>query len=452
MRCPSCEAEISDSSAVFCSRCGAPLASEEAANTSRLDLIDADRGETARLEPAGTPGPATSIRRTLYSGGWTDAAAAAAVAVLGLLCIAAFLLLAPKLQDPGFARGASPVAIFNGVVIVALGILRVPIHIGGITVSALPLGALAVAALTIVWSVQTAFSKRDERISARTQGAKVGVIFGMIVWVFALAFRFRGKEQVSADALWSLLLGVMWGTVFAASAIANGQRSWRRFATEILKRIEARSRRTYEAVVGAGIMMAGALVLSAGVLLLWMIIGLARGAPYDSFGVGDATAAVIYLAAFLPNVLVLIIALAFGAPIWRGVQVGFEGRLIGGLQEVSLFDWPGGAPSYAYLVLAVPLVACLLGGFYMGNTTKQRDDALKTIVLAAVIFAAALAIVGWLGEARLGAGLVKQRGLARVAMQPLPAFILAALWAAVAGGLGWIASERVPKLRRGPRP
>jgi hypothetical protein len=124
-----------------------------------------------------------------------------------------------------------------------------------------------------------------------------------------------------------------------------------------------------------------------------------------------------------------------GAPIVQGAQVGVGGDLIGGLQEISLLDWSGS--SLAYGLLAIPVLACTAGGWFIARQLQTRASAWRPVVTAAAVFALSFAVLAWIGEARMGAGLVRDKGFARVAVLPIPTFAWGLLWGVVFGWFGW---------------
>jgi hypothetical protein len=93
----------------------------------------------------------------------------------------------------------------------------------------------------------------------------------------------------------------------------------------------------------------------------------------------------------------------------------------------------------------VPLIATALGGFWAARGEAAAQMA-RVIGAAAVTFALVLSLLAWLGEARLGAGLIG-RGLARVDVHPLWTFLVALLWAAVGGAAGGLVRTRLWKER-----
>jgi hypothetical protein len=66
----------------------------------------------------------------------------------------------------------------------------------------------------------------------------------------------------------------------------------------------------------------------------------------------------------------------------------------------------------------------------------------RSIAVAAATFGVALLLLALLGEARLGAALVRNRGVGLVAPNPWFVGVLSLAWAAAAGLAGWHLSER----------
>lgn len=372
---------------------------------------------------------------------WRLAAVAASIAWLVLLCVAAVLLLAPKLQSPAFGAGADLVETFTGVVLVGLGILGVPIEIGNLTISVIPLGALVLFGLGVVWAAGSVIDLERSSVGAWVMEAiRVGAVFAVLAVVFAIIFRFGGRDPVAARIFSSLIKGFVWTTLFAFVGLAKAGRSWRTFIRD-LRRPASESPQLYRAALSVGSMLIVAFVLALGFGLVAVIIALSRGLPYPEYGLGDALSSLLYVLAFLPNVLIAIVTLSLGAPVFRGVQVGFGGEVIGGIERVVLFQ-DKSLPGAAYLLLIIPVLACIVGGFVARRWPEGASDFRTTILGAALLFAVTLGVLAVLSDARLGAGLLSRRGVALLAPSALWTSVLAFFWAAAFGAVGWIASER----------
>jgi hypothetical protein len=484
MRCPECGDESSDDDAEFCSRCGSPLRPREGDVTARLEADgpegrgstptgaassagEPDTGRLVEEEPSepdpGAPGRITAglfddVARRLTSRGWVDASAAAALAFLVLLGTGAVLLLAAKLQSPTFGAGANPLDVFNAVVILGLGSIRVPVHLGDLVFTLLPLGASTAIAAGIVWATRTSFRREQVPAPSPRDGLKVGAPFALMCWLFALVFRFRDPPVVAhAGALGALVLGGLWGSLFGALGVATLATSPAALIAKGIAWLGTRSKSLREGVQAGGVMLGLGVLMAAAVLLLWIIVGLARGAQPRFFGAGDALSALIYLFAFVPNVVVAILSLSVGAPIEVGAQVTFGGRLVGAIQDYSIFGWGGGeAPAWVFLLPVIPLLACVGGGVWLRGRTGDRGegagmDANRSVAVAAVTFGATLFALALLGEARLGAALVRDRGVGLVAPNPWLVGVLSFAWAA-AGGLGGLhLSDRTRRREALPR-
>ena len=461
MACPNCGAPVTDPKGAFCSRCGHPLSSEETEATGRLDVAPApgspeSTGEAPVSEPttelrtdeaAGRRDPqsgdqdaggpllkdyATALR-TRFLSSWLDPLGAACLAFLVLLALGAVLLVAAKLQYPGFGAGANPIEILSSITILGLAILRAPVHVDDLVISVLPLGALLAAGAGIAWSTSVTLRSGHER--RVLMGAAVGVPFALICWLAALVFRFGGKNEVFAGAWGALFWGLVWGTAFGALGALRGTRD-RRSLWAVAEEA-GRSGVVKRGVAAAGIALTAAAVLGGIATLLWVIVALVKGAPGPRFGAGDAVAAFVYLLAFGPNVIVSLVALGMGAPLYVGARVTVAGSGVGSIDRIWLF---GDAPGYAGFLVLIPIVACSLAGFWIRRASKSSSPP-KEIGVFAAVFAVTLALLALLGEARLGASLLG-RGLARLDVNAAATLGLGILWAAVAGGIGWWLADR----------
>lgn len=460
MRCPNCDATILDAEALFCPRCGNPLGATEGDATTELKPEPETLAMRTREEQPQSPkttGPSfideftTSLRAYLRQGAWGPLTVAAAFGFLGLLAAAAILILGAKMQYPDMGAGSDPLHALSALVIVALGILRVPIHIGDLTVSALPLGALGGVGYLTVWATARALRRRglvDLRTSL-AEGVKLAVPFALICFLAALVFRIRAEPTpVAADAGGALLFGAIWGAAFGALGGVLAAGTLRGQVAAAMAEIRLRWEFIFSGMVAGGVMLAVGMILSALAALVWVIAGLIGGGP-NEFGLGEAGAAIVYLAAFAPNVIVSILAVGLGAPVEIGAQVSAAGRLLGPLSEVSLFEWGGGDPPwFAYLLIVIPVLAALAGGFAAHRSVRRSGSSgvaaklmLPTLVVAAATFSFVLFELAALSEARLGAGLIRNRGFGRVAPDAGMVLVLAACWAFVVGLAGWKLAE-----------
>ena len=469
MQCPNCDAAIRDEDAAFCPRCGKPLGIAEAEATTELRVdapgespapsdMESEVGTgTAQLDrpevhqeatpasPSLLEGFFSSLARSVRKGAWASLTIAAAFGFLAMLACAALLVLGVKMQYPDIGAGSDPLGALSGLVIVALGILRVPIHIGDLSVSALPLGALVAVGYLTAWATARFLRRRgyDHTRTAVLEGMKLTVPFALICFVCALVFRIRtDPTPVAADAAAALVLGALWGLVFGALGGLLARGTVRSGVGAAARLVRERWSFAWHGLVGAGVMLAVSLLAGAVAALLWVIAGLLAGGPQD-FGLGEAGAAVIYLAAFLPNVIVSITSIGLGAPVEIGAQVSSAGRLLGPLTEVSLFEWGSGSPPwFAYLLLAIPVAACLAGGYAAHRSARREGGETSKLTLpvaftAAAAFALLMFELAALSEARLGAGLIRNRGFGRVAPDAGTVLVLAFCWALLLGLAGW---------------
>ena len=440
MTCPNCGATQGDPDAVFCSRCGAALSPEETEATEKLEVPEAARSATATSEIR-TEGEAaapllsdyTEALRGRFLSSWLDPIAAACLAFLVLLALGALLLVAAKLQYPGFGAGANPIEVLSAITILGLAILRVPIHVDELIVSVLPLGALLAAGLGIAWA--TSVTVRHSHQRRLLVGASVAIPFALLCWIAALVFRFGGKSEVFAGAWGSLFWGLLWGGLFGMLGTMRSSTPRRGVLATITE--AGKGSVVRRGIAAAGIALVAAALLGGVAMLLWVIVGLIRGAPGPQFSAGDAAAAFVYLLAFGPNVIVTLTALGMGAPVYVGARVTVAGSAVGNVRRIWLF---GEAPGYAGFLILIPAIACSLAGFW-ARRVSEPGDLLKVIGTFAITFATVLAALAWLGEARLGASLLG-RGLAQLDVNALATFGLGLLWAALGGAGGWFLADQ----------
>jgi Family of unknown function (DUF6350)/zinc-ribbon domain len=456
MECPACGAAISDKEAKFCPRCGVALDSTEFEVTDTIKVEDGVEGE--KVDAGGTteivaesaasesedtnetppPEETTDLRARLTRAGWMEAVESAALAFLFMLCVAAVLVLAIRLQ--GVGGDADIIEILSSIVLFALGILGIPIRLGRFAISIVPLGALLVVGAGIVWAVRLSLMKRDA-IGSRDRvmsGVKTGLCLGVLCFLAALVFGISGRVPVSANPWVALVFGAAWGALFGALGGWSLPRSpWQSVRSLFDERTEGSTR---------GGMLAGMLalgicaVLAVVVLLLWIIGALIQGPP-RALGAGDAFAGILYLVAFLPNIVVAIVCLSLGAPVSVGAQISAGGRLVGPLNHYSIFGWAGGdAPWFIAILILIPAIGCFAAGMYAQSHSPSTSRT-RTILIMGATFAIALFLLSLLGEARIGPGLLRARGFAKLSPQPWWTLLLAFAWAARVGYLGWRVSE-----------
>jgi hypothetical protein len=174
------------------------------------------------------------------------------------------------------------------------------------------------------------------------------------------------------------------------------------------------------------------------VALLAVIVGRLASSPLPrSFGIADALASVLYLAAFLPNVLVALFSVGMGATVTIGAQVNAGGEVVGPIRDHSLFEWGRGDPPVALLFLvAVPLVVTVGAGVRASRRASSDTELVRSLAISSVLVAVAVVVLASVADARLGGGLVKQGGVGLVAVNALQAGVLALLWCALGGAAG----------------
>lgn len=474
MRCPNCGETPALAEARFCPHCGSALTSGEGDATRELSAPAAGATEPPRSpegkqsQPQGATGKlpvedaalpkveeaggiardfSHSVRRAAVAGGWKDLAIAAGFAFLVASTAGALLVLAAKLHLPSLGEGASPIEVVSGVVMAGLGVLGAQLHLGEVTVSALPLGALGFVLWSLVWSVGR-YVRQTDVVGPRAgalEGAKVAVPLALLCCLAALIFRVRTDPDPVFIGAWSALFaGALWGFVAGALGGLTAHASPVARLREGLREIEQASRPVYEGLVAGGLMLGLAGVLVAAATLLWLTLGLIGSS--DMVG-KEVAAAGIYLVAFLPNMIAAVASLSLGGAVDLGARVTAGGGVAGGIQEVSLFDWRGDAdtPWPLFLLLLIPLLVTLLAGFAARRRTRVPGHMWWVIGTAAVVFALVAAELASLADARLGAGLVHERGVGVVAPRSWMVLLLASAWGILGGAIGWKVAEAQPE-------
>jgi hypothetical protein len=341
------------------------------------------------------------------------------------------LLLAGKLQFASLGSGSGPLEVLRAIGLVALACLGVGIDLGGLTLSVIPLGGLAVVALSGTRLIRDVARRRERRTLGDV--LKVGVALGVMCWLAALVFRFGGDVPVKAPAFESAALGFVWGCALAALGAALAAR--RDATSSLVDRLD-------RPPLGDGGRLSWKLGTWAAfgslVALLLVIAGRLAADPLPRwFGVGDAAAALIYLLAFLPNALMAIFSLALGATLTLGAQIDVGGEIIGPLREISLFSWGrGGPPTGLFLLLALPAAVSIAGGVRAARRVRPLASVAQVVAVAAALLALATGVLASLADARLGAGLVRAQGVALVTVGPTQVAILTMLWTMVGGAVG----------------
>ena len=455
MQCPSCRAEIQDDDALYCSRCGAPLSTETEA-TNRTTPVP---------PPAPDPGPAANsaaqtapvrrspqmtllhdfsvaLKSSFMSGGWPQVAGAAAIAFLALLGIGAFIVAALAIGGAGFGPGIDALDVLALVVMFGLSTMGVSLEVGlsdefGIqsdaAFSMVWLGALIVVGSVIVWATGRVVAGRRPATarSAALEGAKVALPFALYALLAALFFKLsRPAGTFGASATGALWIALFWGLLFGAiGGLGAGGSVWGR-GLDVAKK---RRRSLYDGLSAAGVMLAATALMAAAAFLVMVIVALARDESLEDLSVAGVIATLMLLIVLLPNVLSLIAAVALGAPL---AVDGFGGR------DVSIIGFGGetwGAP--ALLLLLIPLLACLLGGFSAYGQSMDRTHMVAILGWAAAAYASTLAILARLNEVSFEASPSLLGISGRFAAGFFAVLFLGALWAAVFGFAGWKLAE-----------
>lgn len=370
---------------------------------------------------------------------------AAAFSVLAMVATGSILVVAAKLQYPHFGSGGSTIQALSVAVIAGLGSLGVPVHLGELTASALPLGALVLIGWAAVWG--TAHSLGQRATVTLPQRVHAGVMLGLwlapICLILSLGFRIGGSTPVYADAWWSFFLGGLWGALFGALGALASLSTFRDLRRSALLLLLGEARERSLGLRLAGIVLWSLAVLGAAALLLGAIAAFFSGDRASGFGLGDLVAAAVYAALFGPNVVVAVVALGSGSSVSVGAQISASGRVLGPSEGFSLLQWsPDGPPGLAFVLLLLPIISTLIAGYRAKEAALTRSDVFNS--LRWTIPAVSLVLFLWaaIAEARIGGDLLGRRGFARIAPDPWVLSFLGALWTAAGVWLGWWVADR----------
>jgi zinc-ribbon domain len=451
MKCPSCGTEISDADALFCPRCGTKLGTQGGAVTDRItpplgsdasasdtvatpDDRRSDSSPGARLDGAAALASdlVVALRRALVSGGWVDAAQVAAFGLLAMLAMGALFAAVIKLADPTFGSGESALWVLEWIVLLGTLCIGIPID-GDLSVSVLPMGTLLVIGWALAWAARrvVARSSADTLGARMLEGAKAGVPLALLCLLAALIFRIDNAE---AEAGAALLLGGLWGALFGAVGGAWAHGPVGRTIGRQLDALGDRSRSLADGIVAGGIMLAASAVLGAAAALAGLTVWLAVGDA--SLEGGEAVLILFLLVAFAPNIIAGVVGFGLGAPVTFGGDFGF-----GAGGEFSLLAWGADGPApYLYLALLIPAAACLYGGYVARRRARPGSDANATIGVAAILYALVLTLLVSLGNLDFGRGVTGPTEL-ELGPDAGGVFVLALVWAAGVGYVGWKLGE-----------
>src|SRR5688500_7273688 len=188
-------------------------------------------------------------------------------------------------------------------------------------------------------------------------------------------------------------------------------------------------------------MLRASLTLALAAGLVWVIVSLLRGGGPQQLDLAGLVAALVYVLAFAPNLVIAASTLSLGAPLHFGAGLTIGGKVRGDVRELSI---AGADLDPSILMVLVPLVAAGVAGAWLARYSEAPDSPLPALGRSAALFAAALTALAWLGHARLGAQLASDKGFGVVAAHAPSVFVMGALWAF----LGALAAWAVERSRR----
>ncbi len=385
----------------------------------------------------------SDVRRGIVANGWDRSALAALTGIAAMLAVGAVFVVMAKLVAPNFGAGKSPLWILARIGVAGLAALGIPIERGAAGTPILPLGALLLIGWFLSWAtkrvVETsgALSLRERLI----EGMRVALPFSLACLIAALVFRLRDRDpSVGADPYLALILGLVWGAVFGAigglraAGVPPEAERGPLLETRPLLRDGLRCAKT---------MLGALLLLSAVAVVAAIALKLALGGP-PPISPAEATAFILAVVFFLPNLVLGAAAFVLGGPIGALARTIDGTRLV---SEVSLLGWGAPRPAvYVYLLLLVPVAAFAYGGYH-----ARREGAsaqVEVLGVAAGVVGLAMLLLVWISSVQVGRAFLGSGNYLVAAAEPFPAAVLAVIAAAAFGALGWwMADHSVPVKR-----
>ncbi len=403
---------------------------------------------------------ALALQRAFVSGGWTHALGAAAIGFLTLMGAGALIVGAIALgaaEGGGLGPNINALDVLSLAVIFGLSVMGVNLAIdfeggldvGGAEFSMVWLGALLVVGYALIWATARAVALRPPQTARAqmVQGAKIAVPFALSCLLAALLFKLtEDGSTFSASAPQAFTFGLFWGALFGGLGGLRSAGSLQRMWGRGLDLLKTKRRWLYEGVAAGGIMLGTTALAAAAAFLVIIIVGLARDETFDGLTVRGVITALVLLLLTLPNVLSVLASVALGAPLASGLSRGESLSIIG------LGGTSPGAPSL--LLLLVPLLSCLLGGFSAYRHSIDRARALGVLSTAALTYSGALALLSLVNHVTFDSGFALVDRAGNVSTNSFAVLMLGLIWAGAAGGAGWkLAELQEPNTpaSRGPR-
>lgn len=399
-----------------------------------------------------------ALRRSFVSGGWGEAAAAAAIGFLALLGLGALIVAALFIGGaPGL--GKDPLEVLARVVLLGEAIMGVDLVVdftlslegstetlegSGAIFSMVWLGALLIFGYALSWAVARSSARRsfDGPRRQALEGTKVAVPFAIYCLVAALLFKIS-SPPTTAGAGQALVLGAFWAVVFGALGGLRAGGSLRGLPGRALEGARAKRRSLYEGLSAGGIMLGTTALASTAAFLIMVIVALARNDLFDGLTIGGVVSGLVVLALTLPNVLSLVAAVSLGAPLTAQLGLTGDGSLpFIGAESISVIGLGGRTSgALALLLLVIPLLSCLLGGFSAYRHSLDRSKMLEVLAWAAATYAGALALLSLLNGVQFEGGAALFGLAGRVSVNFFAVLLLGLAWGGALGFAGWKLAE-----------
>jgi hypothetical protein len=403
---------------------------------------------TLDVRPARPNGRATGDEdrtrtRWLLATGAAAAALGAAVAMALLSAVTVLVWASGSLAADGLS--AAP---FRGAAALWLMGQRAPLDSGTYDLVLPPLAVTALIAVLVArltgWAARTMSAFELKPAASVVAGVAAGqvVVAGLAGWV-------SDRAGGGVDTLDAMRAGFLFGTVCAVAGIAPHTWIWAtasaRWGAQVRTGAGAAGRGALALAAGGGAALSASLVVHHGQVTAAMdVVG---------GGIGGGVGATLLCLALAPNAVLWVVALAAGPGFALGTDSGLS--LTGDMHAGALpampllgaLPGPGPLPGYAWLLVAIPVGAGAVIGWYArpATGTRGRREELITAAAAAAVCGVGAGLLAGLSGGGAG-GRLETVGPPLPAVGGLLAVELAAAAAALAGGR--IAWEYV----RAPRP
>ncbi len=397
--------------------------------TSTIERPDALSASTSPARPYGTRG-----MDILSSAPIAAVVAAAWAAVCGLVGIGLIVLLAwatsGRVEDG------------VGVPLQAAGVMWLVAHHAGVTTATASVTLLPLALLAIPFTLLHIAGRWAARITSASAVGDVAIIVVAGAAAYAvIAFGVASLAAISGATV-SGLPALAGGLALGASGLLSGTLRESGLAQRFRAWLPENARESIlvSFAAGATLLACAALVAALSLLLNWStVVSMGQAmAP----GAWEAFSLLVFTLAYLPNLLIWVLAYVAGPGIVVGASASVSAFTVNGTMLPAfpvLGALPSDAPALAPLLLLLPVVAGVVSSIVLRRRRPDNEpvtlaDELLTLAAGALMVGAAVAALAALSGGSLGSD-----RLAIIGPSPVPtglavtALVMAGatLWSAI---------------------